>query len=268
MKLGVCLEMVFTDRPFLERIARVADLGFTYGEIWNANGTFNGRDCDGDPKDPRKLADAARTAGMTITSMSIGSPDGSVGGGLTNPANRNQWLGRVGDIFAFAREANIPAAIACTGNLVPGLSYAQMRASVVEGLKRTADIADKEGITIFLEPLNTRVDHPGYFLSSISEGAAICREVGSPRVKLLFDCYHVQIMEGDLVSHIRECIDVIGHFHAAGVPGRHELDNGEIHYPFIAAEIRKLDYQGVFALECVPTGGDAECLSRAMRILS
>jgi hydroxypyruvate isomerase len=260
--------MFFTDRPFLKRIAGAADLGFSYGEMWSPDGTYNGRDCIGDPKDARQVAEAARKAGMTITNMTIGSPDGSVGGGLTNPSNRDQWLRRAREVFAFAKTAGIPAAIVCTGNEVPGMSRDQMRASVLEGLKRTTEIAEKEGITLLLEPLNTRVDHAGYFLSSVSEGAALCREVASPRMKLLFDIYHVQIMEGDLVAHIRECIDVIGHFHAAGVPGRHELQNGEINHPFIASEIRKLGYQGIFGLEYMPTVDPGESLRQALKLLS
>ena len=95
----------------------------------------------------------------------------------------------------------------------------QMYQSVLDGLKATVALADKAGVTLLLEPLNTAYDHPGYWLAGSDRGAEICRKTQSPRMKLLFDCYHMQIMEGDLVRHIERNIDVIGHFHSAGGTG-------------------------------------------------
>jgi hydroxypyruvate isomerase len=139
--------------------------------------------------------------------------------------------------------------------------------SVVEGLKATAELAEKAGATLLLEPLNTRYDHAGYWLAGSDRGADICRQVGSPRMKLLFDCYHMQIMEGDLLGHIHRNIDVIGHFHSAGVPGRHEHDDGEINYPFLLDRIESLGYKGVFGLEYAPTGGHEASLKRVRKYL-
>jgi len=242
MKLGVCLEMFFTKMPFTDRIMQAGEAGFKYAEMWMIEG-----------KRPDQLAKAARRAGVTLTNAVIGSPDGKIGGGLTDPRQRKEWLKRTDRTLAFCRDAEIGACIVCTGNVVPGKTRQAMRRSVVEGLKATVERAETAGINLWLEPLNDKIDHPDYFCTGSDEAADICREVGSRRMKMLFDCYHMQIMGGDLTGHIRKNLDVIGHIHAAGHPGRHELWLGETNYSFLAREIKKLGYRGVFAFEYIPT---------------
>lgn len=245
MRIGLCIEMAFADLPFEERIRKAAECGFRNVEMWFVDRSFKG--------EPDQLAGIAEAHDVAITNTVIGAPNGSIGGGLTNPAHRKRWLARAAMTLEFNRQAGIPATIVCTGNEVKGMSHGKMLASVIAGLKPTVEMAEKMGVTLLLEPLNTRYDHRGYFLSSSDEGAEICRTIGSSRLKLLFDCYHMQIMEGDLVNHIKRNIDVIGHFHSAGVPGRHELYQGEIDYPFLLAQIEALGYQGVFGLEYLPS---------------
>jgi hydroxypyruvate isomerase len=128
-------------------------------------------------------------------------------------------------------------------------------------------MADRAGVTLLLEPLNTTYDHAGYWLVSSDRGALICRTLGSSRMRVLFDCYHMQIMEGDLINHIERNLDVIGHFHSAGVPGRHELFTGEINYPFLLAEIERLGYTGVFGLEYAPSLDDETSLRKTLEYL-
>lgn len=259
MELGLCIEMALTKLPFEDRLRQAAALGFKNVEMWFADGSYTGQ--------PEALAALAVKHGVTITNTVIGSPDGGVGGGLTNPANRAQWLARAKLTLDFNQRANIPATIVCTGNAVPGLTDAAMLNSVIEGLKPTLDLADQAGVTLLLESLNTRYDHPGYWLNSSDRGAAICRQLKSARMRLLFDCYHMQIMESDLLKHIERNFDVIGHFHSAGVPGRNEVFNGEINYPFVLAGIEKLGYQGVFALEYQPTMADEISLAKTRKYL-
>jgi hydroxypyruvate isomerase len=122
-------------------------------------------------------------------------------------------------------------------------------------------------VKLLLEPLNDQIDHLDYFLTGSDEGATLCREVGSAQLKLLFDCYHMQIMEGDLCGHIRRNLDVIGHFHSAGHPGRHELWLGETNYPFVVQEIEKSGYNGVFAFEYLPLLPPADSLRRVLQHL-
>ena len=259
MKLGLCVEMALTKLPFEKRIEQAAKLGFKFAEMWFVDMTYKGS--------PEDLAGIAKKNKVTITNTVIGAPDGSVGGGLTNPKNLKPWLERTKLTLDFNQRANIPATIVCTGNTVAGMSEAKMYRSVVEGLKATAELAEKAGITLLLEPLNTRYDHAGYWLADSDKGGAICREVGSRNLKMLFDCYHMQIMEGDLVNHIQKNIDVIGHFHSAGVPGRHELFLGETNYPFLLKQIEGMGYQGVFAMEYSPSMDDVKSLKQTLAYL-
>jgi hydroxypyruvate isomerase len=259
MEFGLCIEMAFADLPFEERIRKAARCGFKNVEMWFVDMSFRG--------EPEQLAQLARTHGVTITNTVIGSPDGSVGGGLTSPANRAKWLDRAARTIEFTKRAGIPATIVCTGNEVEGAGRSKMLASILAGLRPTVEMAEKAGVTLLLEPLNTRYDHPGYFLTSSAAGADICRKIGSPRLKLLFDCYHMQIMEGDLVQHIERNLDVIGHFHSAGVPGRHELYQGETDYPFLLAQIEKMGYRGVFGLEYQPSIDHEESVRKTLAYL-
>ena len=260
MKLGLCIEMALTKLPFEQRLEKAAELGFEFVEMWFVK-DFSYHGTAG------KLAKLAEKNNVKITNTVIGSPDGSIGGGLTDPAKRKLWLERAGITIEFNKTANIPATIVCTGNVVKGMSDKKMMQSVIEGLKSTLEVAAKAGITLLLEPLNTIYDHPGYWLSSSDKGAAICRKLNCPNMKLLFDCYHMQIMEGDIVKHIERNIDVIGHFHSAGVPGRNELYNGELDYPFVIGQIERLGYKGVFGLEYAPSVDDAESLKKTLEYL-
>ena len=268
LPFGVCLEMQFPDRPFLDRIGAARQAGVRFAEMWFTDMTAwsKGMNKD-DAKDPAKVRAAATRAGVTLTNAVIGSPDGGIGGGLTDGRNRHTWLARAKSTLEFCREAGIGAAIVCTGNLTRGLSPQRQRRNVLDGLKATAELAEKLKVNLWLEPLNDKIDHPGYFLTSSDEGAALCREVGSKRLKLLFDCYHMQVMEGDLCGHIRRNLDVIGHFHSAGHPGRHELWLGETNYPVILREIASSSYAGVFAFEYMPTLPPAQSLRRTLDYL-
>ncbi len=256
MEFGLCLEMVFLNETLENRLRKASAIGFRYAEFWFVDQTYKGS--------PETLAEKAAECGVKITNTVIGSPDGSVGGGLTDPGRRSAWLQRARMTLDFNARAGIPATIVCTGNVAGGLSDRQMMQSVQDGLAATAEMAEKYGVDLLLEPLNDRYDHPGYWLTSSDLGADLCRKTGSKRVKLLFDCYHMQIMEGDLVNHITWNNDVIGHFHSAGVPGRHEIYQGETDYPFLLNAIKKLGYEGVFALEYQPCGDDEKSVTASL----
>ena len=269
MKIGVCLEMFFLDVPFVDRIAKAGDAGCKYAEMWftDASAIPDGLD-QNDAKDPATVAAAAEKAGVTLTSAVIGAPDGSIGGGLTNPDNRAQWLERANTTIQFCKDAGVPACIVCTGNLVDNMTYDQMEQSVIDGLKATTEKAEAAGIELWLEPLNDLIDHPDYFCASSDQGAELCRAIGSDHLKLLFDCYHMQIMEGNLLGHIEKNLDVIGHLHSAGHPGRHELWLGETNYPFLVKEVEKMGYDRVFALEYMPTMDHTKSLQDALKHLA
>jgi len=113
-------------------------------------------------------------------------------------------------------------------------------------------LRSEAGVTLVIEPLNERVDHPGYYLVRSDEAFEVIDEVGSPNVKVVFDIYHQQVSEGDLIKNITDNIDKIGHFHAAGNPGRNELSSGEINYPEVFAVIEGTSYEGYVGLEYWP----------------
>jgi hydroxypyruvate isomerase len=144
--------------------------------------------------------------------------------------------------------------VTLTGNELGGLPRTEQMANAVAALRKAAPRLEKEGITAIVEVLNTYVDHAGYFLYYVRDGAELIDRVGSPNVKILFDIYHVQIMEGNLIQNIRNNIDRIGHFHIGDVPGRHEPGTGEINYRNVFKAIYELGdrFQGSAALEYNP----------------
>ena len=133
-------------------------------------------------------------------------------------------------------------------------------------LEEAVKIAEDEGVTICMELLNSKVNHPGYMCDKSDWGFELCRRVNSPRFKMLYDIYHMQIMEGDLIATIKKNIKHIGHFHTAGVPGRHELDeNQEIYYPAVMRAIAETDYKGYVAHEYSPRRDPVKSLIQAVQ---
>jgi len=252
MQYDVCLEMVFTDLPYDARIAKIADCGFEHVEFWFHDSTGGSNEQSSGAKDAKTLKKACKTAGVKINNMVVNSPDGEIGGALVRAEDRSKYLARLDEVMAFAKACGCRKAITCTGNLQPGLSRNQMRRAMEETLGRAAAAAAKQNFVLFLECLNTRTDHFNYYLDSSAEGAAIVRSINSRNLRLLYDVYHMQIMEGSIISNIEENLDVIGHFHSAGVPGRHELWDGELDYVEIIRRIRKSGYKGMLGLEYSP----------------
>jgi hydroxypyruvate isomerase len=151
-----------------------------------------------------------------------------------------------------AAAAKLPNVITFSGNR-KGMSDDEGKANCIAGLNRVKKHAEEAGVTICLELLNSKVDHKDYMCDHTAWGVDVMKAVGSPRVKLLYDIYHMQIMEGDVIRTIRENIQYIGHFHTGGVPGRHELDGGqELHWRTVAQAIADLKFEGYFAHEFVP----------------
>jgi hydroxypyruvate isomerase len=257
--IDVCMETVFPDVPYLDRPARIAAAGFKAIEAWFPDQHLAGADLP-------KLRRACESAGVKLNNIVANSPDGRIGGSLTNPADRPQYLARVQQAQKCCQELGVSMMITCTGNVQPALSHAVQRASIVDGLRAAGDLAARGGVTLVLEPLNSLVDHPGYFLDQPEAAAAIVREVGHLHVALLFDIYHMQIMQGDLIATIKKNIQWIGHFHTAGVPGRHELDeNQEIYYPAVMRAIVETGYQGYVAHEYSPMRDPIQSLVQAVK---
>jgi len=168
--------------------------------------------------------------------------------------------------IAKAAAAKLPNVITFSGNR-RGMSDDEGKANCIAGLNRVKRYAEDAGVTICLELLNSKVDHKDYMCDHTAWGVDVVQAVESPRVKLLYDIYHMQIMEGDVIRTIRANIQHIGHFHTGGVPGRHELDeNQELHWRTVAQAIADLKFEGYFAHEFVPTRDPMTSLKQAFTL--
>lgn len=179
---------------------------------------------------------------------------------LVDPQRRRAYIDGLKETIDVALELGCPNIISQVGDELPGVSREEQHKCLVEGLAQCAPLLERAGVTLVFEPLNTLVDHRGYYLYSADEAFLIEREVASPRVKVLYDIYHQQIMDGNLIARIGANIASIGHFHAAGNPGRHELEIGEIHYPSVLRAIDAAGYDGYVGLEYMPLHDPAEGL--------
>lgn len=165
-----------------------------------------------------------------------------------------------------AAKSDVPNVIAFSGNR-RGMSDEEGAANTIAGLNRVKRIAEDHGVTICVELLNSKRDHADYMADHTAWGVQVMEAVNSPHVKLLYDAYHMQIMEGDLIETIRKNIQWIGHFHTGGVPGRHELDgNQEVDWRAVSRAIANLGFQGYLAHEFVPQGDPLPALERAVRL--
>ncbi|MFT4113487.1 hydroxypyruvate isomerase family protein [Silvibacterium sp.] len=192
------------------------------------------------------------------------------GGTISDALNRVENHAAIEAAFRknipLAAKAGVPNVITFSGNR-RGMSDEQGAANTVLGLNRVKAIAEDHGVTICLELLNSKINHPDYMADRTAWGVRVMEEVASPRVKLLYDIYHMQIMEGDLIDTIRNSIGSIGHFHTGGVPGRHEIGpEQEIQYEAVMRAIAATGFQGYVAHEFQPTGDAETALRQAVAI--
>ena len=186
--------------------------------------------------------------------------------GFNDPAHHAQLLGELETAIPLAARHGVPNVITMFGNR-GAASDAQAIDHCVAGLSRIKALAEEQHVTVCVELLNSKVDHAGYQGDHTAFGVAVMKGVGSPRVKLLYDIYHMQIMEGDVIRTIRDNSEYIGHFHTGGVPGRHELDDRqELHWRGIAGAIADLGFSGFVAHEFMPTGEPLTALRQAVTV--
>ncbi|HZK38712.1 MAG TPA: TIM barrel protein [Clostridia bacterium] len=260
LKFSPCIEMMFTSEPFMERFAAVRAAGLDCAEFWGWT-----------HRDPAQLKEASEKSAVKITSMCIGTKDTALDAeygkkALLAPDSGQVLVKVVEESIEMAKFLGVPALIITTGQEREDVSHEQQHDYVVEALRAAAPLFEKSGIMAVLEPLNILCDHKGYFLSSGYEAFDIIREVNSPKVKLLYDIYHQQITEGNLIPNIRKYIDLIGHFHVADNPGRNQPGTGEINYKNVFAAIDALNYDGYVGLEYSPTIDDTLALKNTVAL--
>ena len=186
--------------------------------------------------------------------------------GFNDPANHDLLVGELERTLPLAAAAGVPNLITMFGNR-KGRSDEEGAAHCITGLKRVAGAAEKHGVTVCVELLNSKVDHKDYMGDRTAFGVKVIEGVGSPRIKLLYDIYHMQIMEGDVIRTIRQNIAHIAHFHTGGVPGRHELDETqEINWKTVCKAIADLGFAGYLAHEFVPSRDPMTSLREAVSL--
>lgn len=248
MRLCVPIPCFFKNTDFCDAIRKVAELGF------DAIETYNWKNLD---------LEAVRATldetGVELLSMCTTEFN------LTDPEKRTAWVEGLRETCEAAKLLGVRKLITQVGQDT-GADREIQHKSIVEGLREGVEILEKAGVTIMIEPLNTYVNHPGYYLWSAVEGFEIIREVNHPNVKLIFDIYHQQVMEGNIIPNITANLDCIAHLHGAGHPGRHEMQFGESDYKNIIAAVDKAGYTGAIGLEYGPLMDPIESLIEAKRI--
>ncbi len=174
--------------------------------------------------------------------------------GFNNPAYHERLQGLYPELIRQAADQGIPQVICFSGNRENGISEKQGIENCAKGLAPLVKEAEKRGVTLIMELLNSKVDHKGYQCDHTPWGVELVEKIGSPRFKLLYDIYHMQIMEGDVIATIRKYSDAIGHYHTAGVPGRNEInDTQELYYPAIMKAIADTGFDGYVGQEFIPS---------------
>jgi len=253
VKQSVCYPMAKpADIPLADFVAKVAELGFAAIELWVRGPDF---------------ADVVALAKQYGLAIAIMSGHDSLAVGLNDAIQHDRIEAELRASIDLAAEAGIPGLICFSGNRREGVSEDEAIATTVAGFRRIAPYAEKKGVNLNLELLNSKVDHPGYQCDHSARGITVCEQVNSPNVKLLFDIYHMQIMEGDIIRTIRDNIQWIGHFHTAGVPGRRDFDDTqELNYGGICRAIAESGYNLYVGHEFKPKGEVYEALRRAFAI--
>jgi hydroxypyruvate isomerase len=209
--------------------------------------------------------ETAKGYGLTC-SMGYGAA-GSIPNGFNNKANHEMILKGLAENIPLAAKAGVPNVITFFGNVQPNMSEAEAIDNCVAGLNQAKKIGEDNNVTICVELLNSKVNHKGYQGDHTAFGVQVVKAVDSPRVKLLYDIYHMQIMEGDVISTIRQNINYIAHFHTGGVPGRHELDDTqELNWAAVSRAIVDAGYKGYMAHEFVPTRDPLTSLREAVAL--
>jgi hydroxypyruvate isomerase len=250
LKQSVCYPILKpAEMSYDELFGLATEIGYAAVELWGRGEDFG------------EVVATAKKHGLAIASM-IGH-----GGGLNDRARHEAIEAELRASIDIAAEHGIAGLICMSGNRLPHVDELCAIEAVADGLRRVAPYAEAQGVNLNLELLNSKVDHPGYQCDHTAWAAAVCERVGSPRVRMLYDIYHMQIMEGDVIRTIREHIRWIGHFHTAGNPGRGDMDDTqELNYAGICRAIAETGYDLYVGHEFKPGGDVGDALRRTFAV--
>jgi hydroxypyruvate isomerase len=250
---AVNVEMTWTNLPFLDRLRKVSEAGFSHYEFW----PWRNKDIDA-------IRSLNQELGLTPVQFTASPKRFDQGITDPSPARLEEFVADVRAAVEVAKKLGVRKLCVVAGEETRGQDRDEQTRAVITALKAGAKVVEPEGITLILEPLNILVDHPRQLIVTSEQAASVIRAVGSPNVKILFDIYHQQISEGNLSGNIRAYHDLIGYYQLADHPGRHQPTTGEINYPFILKTIHDVGYRGAIGMEMSPQGDPAVAF-RAMR---
>lgn len=253
MNYSCCIEMLFTKYDFVQRIYKAKEAGFSHIEFW----CWQDKDIPGIKK------------ALAETGMQVGIFQGNIEGRMVDENDRELFIEGVRMSIETAKELDAKRLFLMSDMLRQDrsvleppypISPEQKMKSTEATLRALLPIAQQADITLLIEPLNTKVDHRGYSLCHSEPAAALIRWIGDPHIRLLFDAYHMQIMEGNIIETIRREVDTFGYFHVADVPGRMEPGTGELNYGNILRALAEAKYDGIVGFEFSPSGEDDQVL--------
>ncbi len=260
MKFSCCIEMIYTHLPFTARIEAAAQAGFDAFEFWTWQ-----------DKDIAAIKAAAGKSGITPATFQA-----SLDGVMVDSADKEIYIEGVKKSIGIAKELGV-STLFCMSDIMQEdrsvkphsrpISPDEMKESTIDVLQSLAPIAKDAGVTLVIEPLNTAVDHPGYSLHDTKAGVEIIKAVDSPNVRLLYDAYHMQIMEGDIICTIKKYAEYFGYFHIADVPGRHQPGTGELNYVNILKALKASGYSGGVGFEFEPVGEHDAIARETLKLL-
>ncbi len=241
---------------FEERVATAARAGMQSVELIDEYAHWS----DADIAREKKLVSSYMMGMDTI----LATPDwGHRPVSMVDPAQRENFLADVRNAIVYAKKLDVPMIILMAGNEIPGRTHEEQYASLLEGAKRAGDLAAKANVTMIVEPLNSKVNHKGFFLTTCGEGLKLIKEVDNPHVKLLYDIYHEQTQVGNTAT-LNEAADHVAVFHVADSPGRHDPGTGQMDYKAIYQAIQKTGYSGYVTMEYLPVADPAASLQKSV----
>jgi hydroxypyruvate isomerase len=249
-KFAANISLMYNEHEFLDRFAAAAAVGFRSVELLFPY-AFDAQEIR------RRLDENGLT--QALFNSPPGNWDAGERGQAAQPGREDEFARNLETALRYAEVIGNRRLHVMAGTIRPGDDRARHRATYVQNLAHAATAAASLGITIVIEPINTR-DVPGYFLNRQDEAHAVCADVGAPNLKVQMDLYHCQIVEGDLAVKVKRYLKNVGHMQIAGVPERHEPDSGEVNYPYLFELIDELGYDGWIGCEYRPRGRTSDGL--------
>ena len=261
MKYSACIEMLFQESPFIERIQSAKEAGFQAVEFWLWQ-----------PKDLPAIKEALDKTGLSVAIF-----QGNMEGRMIDPADHDIYVQGVKKSLEAAKLLGTKTLFLMTDILKEDRTVLEPSTPIspedrLSAVKRVLialkPLAEAAGVTLVIEPLNILVDHKGYYLHHSAPAFALVREINSPNIKVLYDIYHMQIMEGNIIQTLQQNQDAIGYIHIADVPGRLQPGTGEINYGNVFKVLRELGYDGIVGFEFEPDGASEKVVAQVFREIS